>query len=151
MNGVIDDDADALGDMRRRFGGKTVVGPAPIADADDVAGQTEMIDDCVGDKNDRQRRQGAGNKNEGQNICESVDDGNEQLLMFIAHHPMRLQHIVTDEVTNQLVHTGLCKILVGLKRSIRLDPKLFSSSSHIDLLFILSAEKSHAQARGGKI
>lgn len=80
-----------------------------------------MVDQRVRAEDDRQRRQGLRDKDEGQQVCESMHDRNTKLFMLVARHPIRLQHIVADEMANQLFH-GPCLFmrLMG-EYSIRLD------------------------------
>ncbi len=53
MNGVVDHNVDGLGDVVGRLRGEAAVGPAPIAQPNQIPRQAIVIDHQVGAKNNQ--------------------------------------------------------------------------------------------------
>jgi len=121
MKRVIDDDADALRHVGRSFRWKAVVRPTPVAQANNVTRQPKVVDDGVRAENDRERRQGLRNKDERQQVTESMRDRNAKFFMFVSRHPVRLQYIVADEMADQLFHGPCLFPMLIAERSVRFD------------------------------
>lgn len=113
MNGVVDDDHQHGAHVGRRAQIVFGFAPRPLLDAHHHARKAIAVDDHMRPENDRERPRPPGDKRERRSIDQRVDESDPEVRGFLPRHPIGLQHIIADKVTDQLVH-GFKVVPLGL-------------------------------------
>lgn len=106
MNSIVNNDKQYRANFGRGRRTRLLLAPCPLLDTHYVVRQTIAIDQHVCRKNNRKRPARPRNQRKGQGINKGMNDCCKRICNFGTRHPIGLQHIVTQQVADELIHSA---------------------------------------------
>lgn len=104
VNRVVNHDHQHGANFGRRAYFRFRFAPRPLFRAHDQIGEAITIDDYVRAEDHEPSPTRARNQRERRGINQRVNERNAKVRSFVARHPIGLQHVVADEVADELIH-----------------------------------------------